>query len=112
MLKLPDGRLKALVQGVAKAKIIKYVGKEDIFRVKVEQIEELLADDVDLEIEALMRNVREQSEKILSIRGEMTSEISTILESIEENQYTICPTHAARIPRPFPPRNGCLWSGH
>ncbi|MBT4365544.1 MAG: endopeptidase La [Desulfobacterales bacterium] len=84
MLKLPDGRLKALVQGVAKAKITEYVGKEDIFRVKVEQIDELLADDVDLEIEALMRNVREQSEKILAIRGEMTSEISTILESIEE----------------------------
>lgn len=37
-----------------------------------------------LEIEALMRTVGENSEKILSLRGEMPGDIGTILQSIEE----------------------------
>ncbi len=84
MLKLPDGRLKALVQGIAKARIIEYTRKRTSYRVKVEVIKELPAAKVGLEGEALMRNVREQCEKILSLRGEMTADINTILETIED----------------------------
>jgi len=83
MLKLPDGRVKALVQGVAKAKIMRYLRKRSFYRVKIEKIEEQPAGEINLEIEALMRTVRENSEKILSVRGEMSGDISTILESIE-----------------------------
>ncbi|MGD8549624.1 MAG: endopeptidase La, partial [Desulfobacterales bacterium] len=39
---------------------------------------------INLEIEALMRNIREHSEKILALRGEMTSDVSAVLESIED----------------------------
>gem|GEM_PF-3345279 len=84
MLKLPDGRVKALVQGVAKAKITKYVRKRPLYKVDVEIILEEPAASIDVETEALMRNVREQSEKILALRGELTNEIGTILESIED----------------------------
>jgi len=83
MLKLPDGRVKALVQGVAKAKIMRYLRKRSFYRVKIEKVEEQPAGEINLEIEALMRTVRENSEKILSLRGEMSGDISTILESIE-----------------------------
>jgi ATP-dependent Lon protease len=83
MLKLPDGRVKALVQGVAKAKIMRYLRKRSFYRVKIEKVEEQPAGEINLEIEALMRTVRENSEKILSVRGEMSGYISTILESIE-----------------------------
>jgi len=84
MLKLPDGRVKALVQGVAKAKITKYVRKRPLYKVDVEIILEEPAASIDVETEALMRNVREQSKKILALRGELTNEIGTILESIED----------------------------
>ena len=84
MLKLPDGRVKALVQGVAKAKIMRYLRKRSFYRVKIEKVEEQPTGEINLEIEALMRTVRENSEKILSLRGEMSGDISTILESIEE----------------------------
>ena len=33
MLKLPDGRVKALVQGIAKARIVKYTRKRAMYRV-------------------------------------------------------------------------------
>jgi ATP-dependent Lon protease len=84
MLKLPDGRVKALVQGIAKARIVRYVRKRSLFRVKIEIIEESEYSEVDLEAEALMRNVREYSEKILTLRGEYTNEVGSILTSIED----------------------------
>ena len=83
MLKLPDGRVKALVQGVAKAKITRYLRKRSFYRVKIEKVMEPPSGEINLEIEALMRTVRENSEKILSLRGEMSGDISTILDSIE-----------------------------
>ncbi len=84
MLKLPDGHLKTLVQGIAKAKIVKYLDQPPGYWVKVEVIKETPLEKVDIEAEALMRNVREQCEKILTLRGEMSSEIDTILESVED----------------------------
>ncbi len=84
MLKLPDGRVKALVQGIAKARIVSYVRKRNHYRVRIEVLEEEPFDAPDLQIEALMRNVRENSEKILALRGELTGDVGTILESIED----------------------------
>ncbi len=85
MLKLPDGRVKALLQGVSKARILKYVRRKSFYRVKVEVFNEASPpEELSLEIEALMRNVREQSEKILTFRGEMSGEVGSILESIED----------------------------
>ena len=84
MLKLPDGRLKALVQGVSKARIADYVKKRGSFRVRVELVEEGFLAEPDLEVEALMRNIREHSEKIMALRGELTGDVSNVLESIDD----------------------------
>ncbi|OEU66201.1 MAG: endopeptidase La [Desulfobacterales bacterium PC51MH44] len=82
MLKLPDGSVKALVQGIAKAKIVKYVSKRSLYRVKIEIIAEEPVKEISLELEALMRNVRELSENILALRGEMSADVTTVLESV------------------------------
>ena len=84
MLKLPDGRVKTLVQGVAKAKIKKYIRKRPYFRANVDIVEEPTMEEISVEMEALMRNIRENSERILSIRGEFTGEVDSILNSIED----------------------------
>lgn len=84
MIKLPDGRIKALVQGVAKGSIVEYTKKKPCFHVKLTLFDDDPSPDLSLEIQAMMRNVRENSEKILALKGEVNSEISTILDSIEE----------------------------
>lgn len=84
MLKLPDGNVKILVQGFAKAKVVQYTRKRSLYRVKYEMIEETPVDEVSLEVEALMRNVRENCEQILVLRDEMTGDVITILQSVEE----------------------------
>ncbi|MBW2603281.1 MAG: endopeptidase La [Deltaproteobacteria bacterium] len=84
MLKLPDGRVKALVQGIEKARIVKYVSKRSIYRVKIERIPDPLVEEINIEMEALMRNVIEHSEKILALRGEMNNDVGSILESVND----------------------------
>jgi len=84
MLKLPDGRVKTLVQGITKARIVRYVAKKNYFRVRVETIEEVPFEKMTVEVEALMRNVREQAEQLLALREEMTSDVTSVLESIDE----------------------------
>lgn len=84
MLKLPDGRVKALVQGIEKARIIKYVSKRSIYRVKIDRIPDQAVDEINIEMEALMRNVIEHSEKILALRGEMNNDVGVILESVND----------------------------
>ncbi|MBI5845758.1 MAG: endopeptidase La [Deltaproteobacteria bacterium] len=82
VLKLPDGRVKILVQATAKARILSFVHKKSLFRVKIEKlVEEEFSEN--LELTALMRNVREQCEKILSMRGELSDDVTTILKSID-----------------------------
>jgi ATP-dependent Lon protease len=84
MLKLPDGNVKVLAQGIAKAKIARYLRKRQFYRVRVEILEEAALEEVNLETEALMRNVREHAEKILAIRGELTGDIGAILHNIDQ----------------------------
>ncbi len=83
MLKLPDGRVKTLVQGIVRAKIVKYLRQKPYFKVRLELMEEMPIKEMTVEIEALMRNAREQTEKILALRGEMTGDVSTVLESVD-----------------------------
>ncbi len=84
VLKLPDGNVKILVQGFARAKVVRYTRKRSLYRVSYELIEEKPVAEIDLEIEALMRNVREHCEKILVLRGEITGDVITILQSVDQ----------------------------
>ncbi|MCF8069732.1 MAG: endopeptidase La [Desulfobacterales bacterium] len=84
MLKLPDGRVKALVQGITKAKILKYTRKKSFYKVKIELLKDEPVSGTDVEKEALMRNVQENAEKILALRGELTGDVGSILDSIED----------------------------
>ncbi|MFP4212797.1 MAG: endopeptidase La [Desulfohalobiaceae bacterium] len=84
MLKMPDGRLKVLVQGLSRARIKSVLQEEPYPVVQVEKIEEQSVEEVTPDIEAQMRMAREQSEKIISLRGMDPSEIMSVLNSVEE----------------------------
>jgi len=84
MVKLPDGRLKVLIQGLAKARITEFVQRDPMYIVRLDRLPEYETPKVTLEVEAMMRNVREQSEKILSIKGILSTDVVSILESIDD----------------------------
>jgi len=83
-LKLPDGRLKVLVQALTKAKIKEYIQEEPFFKVRPEVVEEQEPEEINVQIEALMRTVREQTEKVMSLRGILSSDLVMIMNNIEE----------------------------
>ncbi len=83
-LKLPDGRLKVLVQAMSKAKVKEYVRTDPSYQVKVEVVEDEEAGEITVEVEALMRTVREQTEKIMSLRGILSADLMMIINNIED----------------------------
>lgn len=83
-LRLPDGRLKLLIQGITKAQIEEYIQTSPFLKAKIEALVDEETPDTTIEIEALMRNVREQSEKILSLKGLDYDDIIAILTSIDD----------------------------
>ena len=85
MLKMPDGRLKVLVQGLTRARILEFVQHDPFDMVKIETIDELVVENPGPEEEALLRSVKEQSEKILTLRGIDAAEIMNVLNSVNEH---------------------------
>ncbi len=83
-LKLPDGRLKVLVQAMSKARIKTVLRSEPSYQVSVEVIEEPEVKEITVEVEALMRAVREQTEKIMSLRGILSADLMMIINNIED----------------------------
>ncbi len=83
MFKLPDGRAKLLVQGLTKATVDEYLETKPMYLVKIKKLVEEAVDATTIETEALMRNVCEQGEKILDLRGELNNDVSAILHSID-----------------------------
>lgn len=83
-LKLPDNRIKILVQGLVKAKIKNYIQSSPLFMVEIEKIEDIPPGEITVEIEALMRNVKEQCEKILSLKGLVSPEVMEVLENVND----------------------------
>ena len=66
MLKLPDGRVKILVQGLSRANIASFAQTKPHYMAAIDKVKEPPAVGPSLEIEALMRTVREQLEKLAS----------------------------------------------
>ncbi len=83
-LKLPDGRLKVLVQALHKAKINDYVEQQPHFIVNIELTKDVEIKEISVETEAMMRNVIDQTEKIMSLKGIMSSDLMVILNNIDE----------------------------
>ncbi len=84
MLKLPDGRIKILVQGLSRAEITSFEETKSYFRVKIRKIEEPPAATLTLEAEALVRATKEQIEKVVSLGKALPPDIMVIIENIDD----------------------------
>ncbi len=84
MLKLPDGRLKILVQGLTKAKVTEFSQTEPYYIGEIEKIVDSEDLEISLEIEALMRNVKERVDKSLALGKSFLPDIIVLIENIEE----------------------------
>jgi ATP-dependent Lon protease len=84
MLKLPDGKIKVLIQGLSKATVKETIQSTPYFLVRVENIKDPFITEITLETEALMRNIREQLERIVSYGKLLSPELMFILETVDD----------------------------
>ncbi len=84
MLRLPDGKIKILIQGLSKAMIKETLQVTPYLLVRVENIKDPFLTEITLEIEALMRSVREQLERIVSYGRFISPDLMFVLESIDD----------------------------
>jgi ATP-dependent Lon protease len=82
LLRLPDGTVKALVEGKKRGQIDKFVSNPDFFMVEVEEIPE--ETDKDVQIEALMRSTVQAFEKYAKLNKKISQEMVLSVSSIEE----------------------------
>ncbi|MGD0885177.1 MAG: endopeptidase La [Thermodesulfovibrionales bacterium] len=84
MLKLPDGRVKILVQGLSKARILKFTHTEPFYTVALERIVDQKVEEMTIEIEAIIRTVKEQLDKAVSFGKTILPDIMVVVENLED----------------------------
>ncbi|MFW5440779.1 MAG: endopeptidase La, partial [Methylophilaceae bacterium] len=82
MLKLPDGTVKVLVEGLHRVRVSEFEEIDGSFWAKEEKIEQLHEDDS--EVEALMRTVLTQFDQYVKLNKKIPPEILTSLATITE----------------------------
>ncbi|QRG69368.1 endopeptidase La [Brevibacillus choshinensis] len=82
MLKLPNGTIRVLVEGLQRAKIEEYLQKEDYFVVSITYLKEEKAEEN--EVEALMRSLLTHFEQYIKLSKKVSPETLTSVQDIEE----------------------------
>ncbi len=84
MLKLPDGRIRILVQGLTRAHLDTVETGGDYLRAKLSVVQESLAPERSLEVEALIRNVRASMEKAANLGKNISPEVMAIIANLDD----------------------------
>ncbi len=83
IMRLPDGRLKVLVQGLSKVRIINYLRTEPHIDVEIEEIPNEEPEEWSVEVEALLRAVREKVEELLPLKH-LPPEILSVVANVDD----------------------------
>ena len=84
MRKLPDGRVKILVQGLTKGTVTHFLQEKPYFMARIKQIKEKPATRENVEVEAMMRTVKEQLEKVISLGRMLSPDILMVVDDIND----------------------------
>lgn len=84
MRKLSDGRVKILIQGVAKGRVKNFTKTSPSFEVSVEKIEELTSQAPVVESEALIRTAKEHIERIIALGRPLSPDILLVLDDVND----------------------------
>jgi ATP-dependent Lon protease len=82
MLKLPNGTIRVLVEGIVRAEVTEFLPNETYYEVMVKELPE--QEVVDPEIDALMRTVLNQFEHYISLSKKVTPETLAAVSDIDE----------------------------
>lgn len=105
LLKLPDGTVKVLVEGVKRARIVRYADNPEFFQAQVEPLEEVTADAQ--EVEALGRAAVAQFEQYIKLNKKIPPEVLVSVNQIEDGAK-LADTIAAHLSLKIPEKQQIL----
>ena len=82
LLRLPDGTVKALLEGKKRARVVRYASSDDYFQVEAEEIEEVC--ERTSEVEALMRLVSATFDNYVRLNKKIPPEMVTSMASVDD----------------------------
>ncbi|MFO8009925.1 MAG: endopeptidase La [Dehalococcoidia bacterium] len=81
-VRVPDGSIRALVQGIARIRLKEVIETEPYFQAKVEPVTEQV--DKSAEVEALTRNLKELFQKLVTLAPNLPDEIAGMVYNLSE----------------------------
>ena len=84
MLKMPDGRIRILVQGLARASITRFDENLPHLLAHILPLSDTEPDADELELEALIRNVRASLERAITLGKNISGEVMAIVANLED----------------------------
>lgn len=106
MLKLPDGTVKVLIEGVERVKISKFIKNKEFMQAEAEVIPELRDED-NLELAALVRAVLSQFEEYVKLSKKTPPEVLVSVNQIED-YGKLADTIAAHLSLKIPEKQALL----
>ncbi len=84
MLKLPDGNIRILVQGQARARVDYFTKTEPYLEARLTRLEEPRVPEGDLQVEALVRSVKQGLEKVTNLGKQISPEVMLIAANLDD----------------------------
>ncbi|ACK89899.1 MULTISPECIES: endopeptidase La [Bacillus] len=82
MLKLPNGTLRVLVEGLHRAEVVEFIEEENVVQVSIKTVTEEM--EADLEEKALMRTLLEHFEQYIKVSKKVSNETFATVADVEE----------------------------
>jgi ATP-dependent Lon protease len=83
MLKMPDGRVKILVQGISRAKVLGVERRDRYFEARIAEVHEGEAVVSAIEVEALIRSVKELAGKSATLGKQIPPDVVVIINNLD-----------------------------
>jgi ATP-dependent Lon protease len=105
LLKLPDGTVKVLVEGIGRARVRVYNDKPEFFEAQAESLGDLFRDQI--EVEALARSVVSEFESYVKLNKKVSPEVVSAVSQIAEPSK-LGDTVASHLAVKIPDKQGLL----
>ncbi len=105
LLKLPDGTVKVLVEGVTRAQVVQYTERSDLYEAEAITLDDEVGDRV--EAEALARSVVNEFENYVKLNKKVSPEVVSVVGQIDDHSK-LADTIASHLAVKIPDKQGVL----
>ncbi|MEW6254878.1 MAG: endopeptidase La [Pseudomonadota bacterium] len=105
LLKLPDGTVKVLVEGVTRAQVVQYTERADLYEAEAITLDDEVGDRV--EAEALGRSVVNEFENYVKLNKKVSPEVVSVVGQIDDHSK-LADTIASHLAVKIPDKQGVL----